>query len=74
MFRESPLVGPALGRSNTAGMMAVMAGGLLFLTALLAPRKGILSRGVRSYAWRYKFSVKMFWQPSIALSREWWRF
>ncbi len=48
MFRESPLDVPALGRSNTAGMMAVMAGGLLFLTALLAPRKGILSRGVRS--------------------------
>lgn len=36
------------GATNTAGMMAVAAGGLLLLTVLLAPRKGILARGARS--------------------------
>ncbi len=34
--------------TNTAGMMAVVSGGFLFLAVLLAPRKGILSRGIRS--------------------------
>ncbi len=36
------------GAINTAGMMALAAGGLLLVAALFAPRKGILSRGVRS--------------------------
>jgi manganese/zinc/iron transport system permease protein len=48
LFVESPIVVPAIGRSNTAGMMAVMAGSLLLLAALLAPRKGILSRALRT--------------------------
>lgn len=36
------------GATNTAGMMAVAAGGLMLLAALFAPRKGVISRGVRS--------------------------
>ncbi len=36
------------GATNTAGMMAVSAGILLFLAALLAPRKGIVARGLRT--------------------------
>lgn len=36
------------GSTNTAGMMAVAAGGLLFIAILFAPRKGILSRAIRS--------------------------
>lgn len=36
------------GSTNTAGMMAVAAGGYLTLAVLFAPRKGILSRAVRS--------------------------
>jgi manganese/zinc/iron transport system permease protein len=39
---------PKIGKSNTAGMMAVVAGLLLVMAALLAPGKGILSRGWRS--------------------------
>jgi manganese/zinc/iron transport system permease protein len=34
--------------TNTAGMMAVAAGGLLLLCSLFAPRKGILSQGLRT--------------------------
>ncbi len=34
--------------TSTAGMMAVAAGGILFIASLFAPRKGILSRGLRS--------------------------
>lgn len=34
---------------NTAGMMAVTAGFLLVLTGLFAPRKGIVSRAIRSF-------------------------
>ncbi len=36
------------GATNTAGMMAVAAGGWLLLAVLFAPRKGVLSRGWRS--------------------------
>ncbi len=44
------LIPPLFGypSANTAGMMAVAAGGLLLLAVLFAPRKGILSRTVRS--------------------------
>lgn len=34
--------------TNTAGMMAVAAGALLLVASLFAPRKGILSRAIRS--------------------------
>ena len=34
--------------TNTAGMMAVAAGGLLMFAVFFAPRKGIVSRGIRS--------------------------
>lgn len=47
-FRAEEIVLPPLGKSNTAGMIAVMAGSLLVMAALFGPRKGILSRGVRS--------------------------
>jgi manganese/zinc/iron transport system permease protein len=36
------------GAANTAGMMSVAAGGYLLLAVLFAPRKGVLSRGIRS--------------------------
>ena len=39
---------PTIGKSNTAGMIAVVAGVLLLMAALFGPRKGILMRGVRS--------------------------
>ncbi len=42
------IVLPEIGKSNTAGMIAVVAGLLMVLAALFGPRKGILSRGVRS--------------------------
>jgi manganese/zinc/iron transport system permease protein len=48
LFTQEPLIVPTIGRSNTAGMMAVVAGVMLLLAALLAPRKGIVSRGIRS--------------------------
>lgn len=47
-FRTDAIVLPTFGRSNTAGMIAVVAGLLLVMAALFGPRKGILSRGVRS--------------------------
>ena len=47
-FRTEAIVLPPIGKSNTAGMIAVVAGLLLVLAALFGPRKGILSRGFRS--------------------------
>lgn len=47
-FRADAIVLPEIGKSNTAGMIAVVAGLLLVLAALFGPRKGILSRGLRS--------------------------
>lgn len=44
---HSPVI-PALGKANTAGMMTVIAGGLLLLAVFIAPRKGILSRALKS--------------------------
>jgi manganese/zinc/iron transport system permease protein len=38
-----------LPSTNTAGMMAVASGGLLVLAALLAPRKGLISRAHQSW-------------------------
>lgn len=38
-----------LPSTNTAGMMAVASGGLLILAALLAPRKGLISRAHQSW-------------------------
>ena len=43
-----PIVLPTIGKSNTAGMIAVVAGLLLVMAALFGPRKGILLRGFRS--------------------------
>ena len=42
------IVLPAIGKSNTAGMIAVVAGVLMLMAALFGPRKGILMRGLRS--------------------------
>lgn len=44
----SEITVPELGKSNTAGMMAVASGMLLLLAVMFAPRKGILSRAYRS--------------------------
>jgi len=47
-FRTESIVLTEIGKSNTAGMIAVVAGLLLIMAALFGPRKGILSRGFRS--------------------------
>lgn len=47
-FTGDTIALPRIGKANTAGMIAVVSGLLLVLAALLAPRKGIFSRGARS--------------------------
>ncbi len=47
-FSSNTIAIPEIGKSNTAGMIAVVAGLLLVTAAMFGPRKGILSRGFRS--------------------------